>query len=70
MNMAPIGWIILILILLIFGVPLLLALRDVIIEGLGSSLDGVSPGVRSLTLLAMVLITVVGLARAWINRSR
>lgn len=70
MNMAPIWWITLILILLIFGVPLLLALRDVIIEGLGSSLDGVSPGVKSVALLAMVLITVVGLARAWINRSR
>ena len=70
MNMAPIWWIILILILLIFGVPLLLALRDVIIDGLGSSLDGVSPGVKSVALLAMVLITVVGLARAWINRSR
>ena len=67
--MAPMWWIIVVLILLIFGVPLLLALRDVIIDGIGASLYGISPGIKSIALLAMVLITVVGLVKVWRDRS-
>jgi len=63
MSVAPIWWIVLVLVLLIFGVPLLLALRDTIIQDLSSGLSDVSPGIRSVALLAMVLITVVAITK-------
>lgn len=61
--MAPIWWIAIVVVLMIFGMPILIELRDVIIDGLWDGLDGVSPGVKSILLLAMVLITVIGLVK-------
>jgi hypothetical protein len=61
--MAPIWWIVIAVIVMVFGVPLLTELRDVIIRDLRHGLDGVGPGVKGVALLAMVLITVVALAK-------
>ena len=61
--MAPMWWIIIIVVCLIFGMPVLMELRDIIVEGLGT-FDDVPPGTLSVLLLAFVVISVIGIVKA------
>ena len=60
--MAPIWHILLILILLVFGVPLLLQVHQIILEDLTRTW-GVAPGQKGCLLCLMLILLVVALFR-------
>jgi len=68
--MAPVWYLILILLIVSLGYPFLKDVLDVIREGLLNDLDGVPASVKSFGLLAMLLTAVIGIVRVVRDREK
>ncbi len=68
--MAPVWYLILILLIVSLGYPFLKDVLDVIREGLLNDLDSVPASVKSFGLLAMLLTAVIGIVRVVRDREK